>query len=142
MQIDPQRSFNFRVEISGAGTLGLFTSVDGIGVKNNVIRFREAGHQGVRALPGQTQVNDITLNYGVSQSNDLWLWMDRVSKGTAERKSISIILLSNDGASENVRWNLFECFPCEWNISPLDAMSQGIAIAKLKLACERIELAS
>jgi phage tail-like protein len=139
--IDPLRNFQFRVEIAGV-TAGHFTEVSGLGVRVQTIRYREGGlGQIVRTLPGAVDYAEVTLRYGLTQSRELWTWMQATVQGRVERKNISIMMLGTDGATEMIRWNLIDAWPAEWQGAPLDAMGRDVAIETLKLAFDRLERA-
>jgi phage tail-like protein len=60
-------------------------------------------------------------------------------KGKVERHTISITLLDDVG-SPRITWNLYECWPTSWTGPTLNAGADEIAVEKLTLAYERIEL--
>jgi phage tail-like protein len=60
-------------------------------------------------------------------------------KGSVERHNISITLLDDTGEAK-IRWNLFECWPRQWTGPSFNAKTDEVAIEKLILAYERIEV--
>lgn len=138
---DPYRAYNFKLEIAGL-TEGHFTACEGLGVRVEVIRYREGGNnQVVRHIPGPVDYASVTLRYGLTASRELWDWMLTAVRGQAERRNVSIIMLDSEGSSEVTRWNLFEAWPSEWNGAPLDAMNREIAIESLTLVFDSLERA-
>lgn len=136
---DPYRAYNFKLEIQGV-TQGHFTRCSGLGVDVEVIRYREAGNnQVVRAIPGKTTFPDVTLSYGLTESDALWQWLQKSAKGEVERKNASIIMLDPAGTNELLRWNLNDSWPSQWRGAELDAMGQQVAIETLTLAYESLE---
>jgi phage tail-like protein len=136
---DPYRAYNFKLEIMGV-TEGHFTECSGIGVKVHAISYREGGtSQVVRRLPGPVEYGDITLRYGLTQSQQLWDWFLGGVKGEVARKNVSIVLVDNDGATEVMRWNLVDCWPTEWRGALLNAMSREVAIESITLVFESLE---
>jgi phage tail-like protein len=136
---DPYRAYNFKLEIQGA-TAGHFTECSGLGVKVDVIKYREAGNsQIVRAIPGPVEYNPVTLKYGVTTSRELWEWMTKAAAGTVERKNVSIVLLDSDSVTELMRWDLLDAWPSEWQGAPLNASSQAVAIESLTLVFDGLK---
>jgi phage tail-like protein len=140
-QMDPYRAYNFKLVIQGV-TEGHFTECTGLGVKVDVIRYREAGeNQIVRAIPGPVRYSDVTLRYGLTASRELWEWMLTSVQGRVERRNISILMMDSAGAQEVMRWNLNNAWPSEWRGAPLNAMNDEVAIESLTLVYEALERA-
>ncbi|HEY7708546.1 MAG TPA: phage tail protein [Candidatus Entotheonella sp.] len=138
---DPYRGYNFKLEIQGV-TEAHFTECSGLGVRVNTIQYREAGGgQVVRRLPGPVEYADVTLRYGLTQSTELWEWMMSAVQGRVERKNISIVMLSDDGVTPALQWDLFEAWLSEWHGALLDAMGREAAIETMTLVYERMERA-
>jgi phage tail-like protein len=138
---DPYRGYNFKLEIQGV-TEAHFTECSGLGVRVNTIQYREAGGgQVVRRLPGPVEYADVTLRYGLTQSAELWEWMMSAVQGRVERKNISIVMLSDDGVTPVLQWDLFEAWLAEWHGAMLDAMGREAAIETMTLVYERMERA-
>jgi phage tail-like protein len=140
-QTDPYRAYNFKLVIQGV-TEGHFTECTGLGVKVDVIRYREAGeNQIVRAIPGPVRYSDVILRYGLTASRELWEWMLTSVQGRVERRNISILMMDSAGAQEVMRWNLNNAWPSEWRGAPLNAMNDEVAIESLTLVYEALERA-
>jgi len=136
---DPYRAYNFKLEIQGV-TEGHFTECNGLGVKVDVISYREGGNsQVVHRLPGQVSYADITLRYGLTNSRQLWEWFLTSLRGKVERRNISIVLVDNDGVTEVMRWNLINAWVSEWRGAPLDASAHEVAIDTMTLVFETLE---
>ncbi len=135
------RAYNFVLDIQGVGS-GYFSEVTGPSVSIETIEYREGGGApAVRKLPGQVRYGDVLLKWGMTESRDLWDWMDAGTKGVAERRNVSVILLKPDGQQEDTRWNLFGCWPRHWTGPDLIGTSNQVAIETLTLAIERLERA-
>ena len=140
-QIDPYRSYNFKLEIQGV-TEAHFTECTGLSIKTEAIRYREGGNnQVVHRIPGPVEYGDIKLGYGLTASTELWDWMMTAVKGRVERKNVSILMLDSEGVSEVMRWDLINAWPSEWSGAPLDAMSRNVAIESLTLVFETLDRA-
>ena len=135
---DPFRSYNFKLNISGVNDAH-FTECSGLGLTVEPIRYREAGDSYVvRHIPGPVTFEPVTLTYGVTNSNDLWRWLMTAVDGRVERKNVSIIMMSADGSSEVMRWNLQDAWPSAWKGTTLDAMANEIAIESLTLVYDSL----
>jgi phage tail-like protein len=136
---DPYRNYNFKLEIQGV-TQGHFTECTNIGVRIRAIAYREAGApQVIHRIPGQLEYADVVLRYGLTASQELWLWFMNAAKGVVERKNVSVVLLDSSGANEVMRWNLTRAWPKEWSGAPLDARGNEVALESLTLVFETLE---
>ena len=80
MANDPLRAYNFMVE--AGNSVAHFTSCSQLGVDVEPIRYREGGrNQVLRWLPGRVEYAEVTLRYGLTSSDDLWLWLQVLVSG-------------------------------------------------------------
>jgi len=137
-RIDPYRVFNFLVELDGI-TQASFTECTGLGAKTEIIEMREGGDNiTVRKLPGKMTYTDITLKWGLTDSNELWLWRQQVIDGNIVRKSGSIVVYDLSNHTEVARWNFVNAWPSDWQGPSFNAKGSDIAIETLVLAHEGI----
>jgi phage tail-like protein len=137
-RVDPYRNFNFLVEIDGI-TQAHFSDCSGFGSNTDPIEYREGGENNtVRKLPGLTKHNNITLKWGLTDSDELYSWYRDVVKGKIQRKNGSIILLDLDG-KEKVRWNFYNGWPTKWDGPDFSAKGTDVAVQTLEIAVEDIE---
>ncbi len=137
---EPFRDYNFKLYFIPDVPEGHFTQCSSIGVRIDAISYREGGQQQVvHRLPGNVEYASVTLRYGLTQSRDLWDWMQKAVAGTVERRTVSIAILGPEGIDEKVRWTLHDAWPCAWNGAPLDARSSMVAIESLELVYETLE---
>jgi len=136
---DPYRAYNFKLEIQGV-TEGHFTECSGLGVKVDVISYREGGNsQVIHRLPGQVSYADVTLRYGLTNSRQLWEWFLTSMRGKVERRNISIVLVDSDGVTEAMRWNLINAWVSEWRGAVLNASTHEVAIEAMTIVFETLE---
>ena len=136
---DPYRAYNFKLDIAGV-TEGHFTEISGLGVKVEVIPYREAGNnQVVRHIPGQVSYQPVILRYGLTNSRELWDWLTKAMSGRVERRNVSVIMLDSDGSREVIRWNLVDAWPSEWIGANLNALGREMAIESLTLVFDSME---
>ena len=140
-RIDPFMNFNFLVEIDGI-TRASFKECSGLDASTEAVDYREGGdNSGVRKLPGKTTYSDITLKWGMTDSDELWSWRKSVIDGKIERKNGSIILLDAQG-NEKIRWNFVAAWPSKWEGPTLDASANDVALETLTLVHEGLKRAS
>jgi phage tail-like protein len=130
-------NFNFKVEIEGV-TVGAFQEVSGLESITEVIEYQDGADIILRKRPGRTKYSNIVLKRGFTATDDLWTWRKAVVDGKVERKSGSIIIAGDD-ASEIMRYNFFEAWPCRWRSSMLDGKGHGVVIEEVEIALEKIE---
>jgi phage tail-like protein len=136
---DPYRAYNFKLEIQGV-TEGHFTECSGLGVKVDVVSYREGGNsQVIHRLPGQVSYADVTLRYGLTNSRQLWEWFLTSMRGKVERRNISIVLVDSDGVTEAMRWNLINAWVSEWRGAVLNASTHEVAIEAMTIVFETLE---
>jgi phage tail-like protein len=140
---DPYGTFNFKVLIEGlAEAAAGFTACSPIGAETKAIEYRQGGeHQVVHRLPTQVRYRDVTLEYGLTDSKEMWHWIDAAMKGTPKRRNVSIVVLAPDGSTEAVRFNLSKAWPSSWVGAPLNALSNETYIQKMTIVYETLELA-
>ncbi len=139
-RVDPFPNHRFFLEIDGITQAG-FSQVSGFGSRVELIEYREGGDPTtVRKLPGKVTYPDITLRWGMTDSDELYRWHRSAVTGRIERKNGSIVLLGDDG-QEKARWNFFQAWPTTWDGPDFDAKSNDVAINTLTITCERLEQA-
>ncbi|HET7187372.1 MAG TPA: phage tail protein [Gemmatimonadaceae bacterium] len=135
-RVDPHRNFNFLVELDGIAQ-GSFTECSGLEATTEVIETREGGDNvTVHKLPGKTTYADISLKWGLTDSDELWKWRLSVIEGTFQRKNGSIVVFDLTNKREVVRWNFVNAWPSKWDGPALSAKGNEIAIETLVLAHE------
>src|SRR5579859_4635040 len=101
---DPYKAFNFIVEIDGVQSAG-FMECSGLSAEITVIEYREGGSNSAPIkLPGLRKFSNITLKRGLTQSRDLWQWLNSILQGKIDRRNGAIIILADD-RSEVARVN-------------------------------------
>jgi len=136
--VDPYRAYNFKLIILGV-TQGSFTQCSGFGIRVDPISYMAGGDVVERKIPGRVHYDEITLHYGLTDSLELWEWMQSAVKGTVERKNVQIVLLDADGITEKLRWTLYNAWPSAWRGAPLNTSNSEIAIESLELQYETLD---
>lgn len=139
LRVDPARNFNFLVEIDGI-TRASFIECSGLDATTEVVETREGGENTtIRKLPGKTTFADITLKWGLTDSDELWLWRQQIIDGNVQRKSGSIVVFDLANATEVARWDFEEAWPMKWEGPMLNATANELAIETLVLSHEGIK---
>jgi phage tail-like protein len=140
MFVDPYRSYSFKLMVAGMEAAH-FTQCSGLGVRVEAIAYAEGGNAKLYHVPGRTRCDPVTLHYGLTQSHELWDWMNSITKGTVPvpRKNVQILLLDADGMTEKVRWTLYNAWPCAWRGARLDALISEIALESVEFVYENVD---
>ena len=113
---DPYRAYNFLVEIDGITEAG-FQECSGLDSSTDTVDYRVGSDPNhVRKLTGLNKFSPITLKRGITDSDALWNWRQKVVDGRSDnetRKNISIVLL-NEARQEKWRWNLRRAWPSKY----------------------------
>ena len=124
---DPYKGFRFRVEIHGVQQAG-FSECSSLGSHIEVVEYREGGDTAtVRKLTGKTSYPDITLKWGMTDSQDLYAWHLQTVQGTVQRQDGSVIQLDDTG-NEKLRWNFYKAWPSKWDGPTYSAKGNDVAI--------------
>src|SRR5262245_65370706 len=139
-RVDPFRAYDWKVQILGM-TDTHFMNCSGINVTVETISISEGGdHGSERKMPGRVTHASIKLEKGLTSSKELWDWMQSVvSRPPVQRKTVSILLLAPDGVTEQLRYTLYDAWPCSYRAHQLNSASSLIAIHTLELAYERLD---
>jgi phage tail-like protein len=136
---DPFRAYNFKVLVDQV-TEGHFTECSGLAVKVQSIPYREGGGGPVvHRLPGPVDYGEVTLRYGLTTSAQMWQWFMSAVRGKVERRSVSIVMLDDDGVTEVLRWNLDRAWVSQWRGALLDALGHEAAIESMTLVFESLD---
>lgn len=142
----PYQQFNFLVDIGDGDSESFeagFAEVKGLDVSVDVIEYR-TGNSKVNEpmkLTGLTRVGDVTLKRGLIGSLKLWEWFEQVRTGDPNAPRTVTIRLQNEERSDVVMtWTLRRARPIRHVSGPLDANGDDLAIEKLVLAYERVEV--
>jgi len=137
-------AYNFLLEIQNSDldtkvVVGGFKTVSGMDSETEVVEFKQGNDRVVRKKPGRTTYANISLERGFTATDDLWQWRKNIEDGNIDRRSGSVIVLDNDGATEVARYNFYEAWPCKWNVPDMDSDSTAMAIEKIEIAVEKVE---
>lgn len=132
---DPYRKFRYRVEMDGIQQAG-FSEVSGFDASVDVVEYRE-GNEVItpRKLPGLAKYGNITLKWGVTDSMDLYNWMQDTIQGKVARKAVTIIAI-NEAGDDVATWKVIEAWPTKYTAPDFNGTSSEVAIEQLEIAHE------
>lgn len=134
-RIDPYRNFRFRVEVEGLQQAG-FSEVSGFDASIDVIEYREGDMTTTpRKLPGLTKYSNITLKWGVTDSMEMYEWLQECVEGTITRKTVTIIAIDEEG-EDVATWQVMEAWPVKYTAPDFNATGSEVGIELLEMAHE------
>jgi phage tail-like protein len=128
----------FTVEIDGVTTGGIM-KVDGLEHEHEMIVYQDSDDHFSRLRPGRQKVGTLTLDR-LWANTEFYDWFKTVYDGDVQRKSISIVYLTDDG-TESSRVNLHDCWPKKWKLSGMNSRTSGHVMESLEIMFERVEFA-
>lgn len=132
---DPYRNFRYRVEVEGIEQAG-FNEVSGFEASIDVIEYREGNEVTTpRKLPGLSKYGNITLKWGVTDSMDMYNWIQECIQGTIERKTVTIIALDEEG-NDVATWQVIEAWPAKYSAPSFNGLGSEVAIEFMEMAHE------
>ena len=127
------------MELDGI-TQAKFSECSGLDATVEPVEYREGGdNTTVRKLPGRATYSDITLKWGLTDSDELWQWHKQLIQGNVQRKNGSIVVYDLANAVEVARWNFVSGWPTKWEGPSFNATASEVAIETLTIAHEGIE---
>jgi len=136
---DPHTTNRFYVEI-GSVQQAIFKECSGLQAETEVLNYEEGGVNGYQhKLPGRTKFQNVSLKWGISDSNELWDWYQDVMQGKIQRKNVSIVLCNQKG-EEVKRWSFERAYPVKWQGPTFKADENAVAIETLDITHEGMTL--
>ncbi|MCB9564394.1 MAG: phage tail protein [Kofleriaceae bacterium] len=94
MSATPQRAYSaahFALELDGSKQVGLFRSIEGGGVKVEVINNQDGAHHETLRQLGRPSYEDIKVQVGMAMSEPFYDWIKDFFRGDAVRKTGAIV---------------------------------------------------
>jgi phage tail-like protein len=133
----------FGIEVEGIQSAKFFRC-DGLEAETYVYELEEGGRNtGTLKFFGRSRFPNIVLDHGVCDNNELFEWYKKtvMDEEKVERKNGSIILYTSAG-KEIKRWNFFRALPCRWVGPNLGTDARGVAIERIEIAHEGLQVES
>ncbi|CAJ1317740.1 MULTISPECIES: phage tail protein [Paenibacillus] len=132
---DPYRNFRFKMEV-GSITQAGFTEVSGYDSTVEIVEYREGNEVTTpRKLPGLTKYGNITLKWGVTDSTELYKWLEDCSNGTITRQDVTITAIDETG-QDKAAWQIIQAWPTKYTAPNFNGSGKEVAIETIELAHE------
>ena len=141
----PFTAFNFAVEIKVNGMEeqicdAAFAECDGLEMTMDVKTIREGGNNGKQIrLTGPMNYSSLTLKRGMTETFDLWKWVELMQTRPETRADAEVVIFSPD-KQVRATFLLSRCVPIKLKAPPLNAKEGGVAIEEFQLAYETLSL--
>lgn len=134
--MSPIKNFRFRLEVDGLDVAG-FSEVTGFDATVDVIEYRNGDDPLATPMkaPGLTKYSNITLKWGVTDSLELYNWIQDIINGTIEKKTVTITALDDLGEA-GASWQLREAWPVKYTAPDFNGLGSEVAMESLELAHE------
>lgn len=143
----PYHQFNFLVDLGTGNTEGPdagFQECGPIGMEVSVVEYRNGNDKenDVRKLTGLCKCPDVTLKRGIIGSLTLYEWLNQIRNGDQQGlRTVTIQLQNEDHTAVVLTWKLLRARIIKHTSGPLNAKGSDVAIEKMVLAYERLEMA-
>ncbi|MCP5053650.1 MAG: phage tail protein [bacterium] len=129
--VDPFVSFRFKVEIQGVIEAGC-AEVSGLNLEVDTEDYDEGGvNDYVHKLPKAAKWPNLTLKRGLTDDVKLWDWARKCIDGKFEKKTINIILVDEEDATQ-WQWTVENAYPVKWTGPEFKATSAEIAFEAME----------
>ena len=137
---DPYFSFRFLLEIGGL-IKGGFSEATGLQAEVETEDYQEGGvNDFVHKLPKTAKYPNVVLKRGMTDSDTLWKWHQKIVNGKIERRKVRIIILGDQG-EEILQWEFKEAYPVKWMGADFKADNSSVLIETLELVHNGIQKA-
>lgn len=138
---DPDVPYRYQLEIEGISNVR-FTEVSGLKSTTSINSVREGGNNVYEyAMIEGNKFEDAVIKKGFySSGSEFFHWMKQlhVKSKTIQRKNISIVIM-NDKFEETGRFNLYKCFPVEYEGPSFNSTAKDIAFESVKIHYDYFE---
>jgi phage tail-like protein len=129
--------YAFRVEIDGL-TVAKFQKAGPLKMSIAVVEDLEGGCVEASKEYGRVTYDNVTLERGVTDSDELWLFAKDARDGKDPVKDMSIVQTDRAG-TEIGRWNLDSCRVAGFEAGDWDGSADEQTIEKMELSIERMD---
>lgn len=136
----PLPSYHFIIDWGGSNTR--FSEVSGLDIEIAVVEYRDGSspEQHAVKMPGQKKFNNIILKRPVQTNDaDFFSWINTVQMNTVERRDLTISLL-DESHQPVISWRIKNAWPCKYQVSPLKATGNEVAMETIELAHEGLRV--
>lgn len=128
---------HFALELSGIDNLGVLRSIEGGGLKAEVMTYQNGGtYERWRQL-GKPSFEDIKLQIGMAMSEPFYKWIEEFFKGNADRKNGAIVA-ADFYYKERARREFTDAMIKELTLPKFDGQDKNTAYMNVTLGVENI----
>lgn len=128
---------HFALELDGKQDVGLFRSIEGGGVKADVMTYQNGANYDKWRQLGKPKFEDIKLQVGMAMSKPFYDWIESFFAGKADRKNGAIVA-ADFYYKERARREFQNAMIKELTFPKLDAQDKNAAYMTLGIAVEDI----
>jgi phage tail-like protein len=137
---DPDNPLLTAATLASSFLLGGFSEAQGLESEIEIQEFAAGGvNDRVFRFPSRARYPHITLSRGVGFGEDLYLWHQGFLNGEGKRKN-GIVFLADEARVPVKAWTFENGIPVKWSGPTLNAGSSAVAIEKLEIAHEKLQL--
>lgn len=127
----------FLLELDDKKSVGFFRSVEGGGIKTEVLDSRVGHQHGLWRQLAKPKYEDIKIQVGMSMSDVFYEWIESFFSGDIIRKNGAIVA-GDFHYTERARRTIEDCLISEVNIPKLDGSDRNACYMSVTLVPERI----
>jgi phage tail-like protein len=135
---DPNQAHRFTIECDGV-TIGGVHTIEGLEHETEVIEHGDGDNITSMYRPGRQKQGRIKIIRDFSATKEFIDWRKTVIDGKVSRKSLSVVMLADDG-TEAIRYNFFECWPSKYIGPSLNSRNSANATEALEIVFETMEM--
>jgi len=128
---------HFALELDGKKDVGLFRSIEGGGVKADVMTYQNGANYDKWRSLGKPKFEDIKCQVGMAMSEPFYAWIEKFFDGIADRKNGAIVA-ADFYYNERARREFTNAMIKELSFPKLDANDKNAAYMTVALAVEDI----
>lgn len=129
---------HFALELDGKKDVGLFRSVEGGGIKTDVMTYQNGANYDRWRQLGKPKFEDIKVSVGMSMSEVFYQWISEFFTGKGTRKTGAIVA-ADFNYDERARREFSQALIKELTFPKLDGTDKNPAYMQLAIAAENIE---
>ncbi|MBL0388123.1 phage tail protein [Tumebacillus sp. ITR2] len=133
---DPYRKFRFIVQFDGT-VQGGFSEVSGFDASIDVVEYREGDEAAItpRKLPGLAKYGNVTFKRGVTDSMELFNWLQGFTENKIVRKNLTIIA-KDEANNEVATFQIINAWPTKYTGPDFNATASEVSIESIEVAHE------
>lgn len=129
---------HFGLELDGSDSVGLFRSIEGGGVRADVMTYQQGGNYLRMRQLGKPKFEDIKVQVGMAMSQPFYDWIEKFFAGNAERKTGAIVA-ADFYYNERARREFAGAMIKELTFPKLDGSDKNAAYMSVGIAVESID---